>query len=116
MGPAEMDRTRRQRPRGNICLYVFFLYNQNHILVDGTGAVSKNVNFESIFETNVKRIGHVVAILDTWHKPPYLKKIWTIFEQLTAMNNEAPVTIVMPPSAAAALIEEFKRGEVGILR
>ena len=60
----------------------FFVNNQFRILLEQTAAGSDNL--EAVFEDNLKRIGKMVAILDTWDRPMYLSRIWTVFEQFVA--------------------------------
>ena len=60
----------------------FFVNNQFRILLEQTAAGSDNL--EAVFEDNLKRIGKMVAILDTWDRPVYLSRIWTVFEQFVA--------------------------------
>ena len=52
----------------------FFVNNQFRLIVDGTPAGSDNL--EEVFEANLRRTGRVVAILDTWHQPMYLRRVW----------------------------------------
>ena len=54
----------------------FFVNNQHRIIVEGTTAGSDNL--EDVFESNLKRIGKMVAILDTFDRPMYLTRIWTL--------------------------------------
>lgn len=49
---------------------------------DGVGSS----NLEHVFEDTLTRIGRMVAILDDWYDPTYLTRIWTIFEQFTAIK------------------------------
>ena len=41
-------------------------------------------DLETVFEGNLRRIGRMVAILDTWDRPLYLSRIWTVYEQFVA--------------------------------
>ena len=60
----------------------FFVNNQFRILLEQTAAGSDNL--EAVFEDNLKRIGKMVAILDTWDRPVYLTRIWTVYEEFVA--------------------------------
>ena len=51
----------------------FFVNNQFRLIVEGTPAGSDNL--EEVFEANLRRTGHVVAVLDTWHQPTYLRRV-----------------------------------------
>ena len=68
----------------------FFVNNQFRIIVEQTAAGSDNL--EDVFKDNLKRIGKMVAILDTWERPVYLTRIWTVFEQFVASAIEIEVT------------------------
>eukprot|EP00913_Durusdinium_trenchii_P012539 g11774.t1 len=71
-------------------------------------------NLEEVFQTNLRRIGQVVAVLDTWEEPVYLQRVWTIYEQYVACSLQVPVTFVMPEDAAASLSKQISRGDAGI--
>mmetsp|Transcript_7593 Transcript_7593/g.19340 ORF Transcript_7593/g.19340 Transcript_7593/m.19340 type:complete len:910 (+) Transcript_7593:59-2788(+) len=92
----------------------FFVNNQHRILVSAERTGSEDLG--RCFESNLTRIGNVVALLDTWDKPRYLTRIWTIFEQLIAIKLGIPVTIVLPEHAAEDLLLEIEQGKSGILR
>jgi hypothetical protein len=49
-------------------------------------------NLEKLFEGNLRRIGRMVAILDTWDQPLYLSRVWTVYEQFVAstLQIQAP--------------------------
>jgi len=68
----------------------FFANNQYRILVEESSTGSDNL--EEVFESNLKRIGKMVAILDTWHQPAYLTRIWTVYEQFVASMIEIEAT------------------------
>ena len=90
----------------------FFVNNQFRLIVDGTPAGSDNL--EHVFEENLLRSRRVVAILDTWHQPTYLRRVWTIYEQYVACTLEVEVTFVMPYEATRSLSEKLSLGDVGI--
>ena len=62
-------------------------------------------NLEEVFEKNLRRIGRVVAVLDTWQQPVYLQRVWTIYEQYVACSLQVPVTFVMPEHASASCLQ-----------
>ena len=78
----------------------FCVNNQFRIIVEGSTTGSDNL--EEVFQTNLRRIGQVVAVLDTWEEPVYLQRVWTIYEQYVACSLQVPVTFVMPEDAAAS--------------
>ena len=78
----------------------FFVNNQFRIIVDGSATGSDNL--EEVFQTNLRRIGQVVAVLDSWEEPVYLQRVWTIYEQYVACSLQVPVTFIMPEGAAAS--------------
>ena len=82
----------------NIFFYMcFFVNNQFRLIVDGTPAGSDNL--EEVFEENLRRCGQMVAILDGWHQPRYLRRVWTIYEQYVACSLKIDVAFVMPHEA-----------------
>ena len=86
--------------------------NQFRLIVDGTPAGSDNL--EEVFEENLRRSGKVVAILDTWHQPTYLRRVWTIYEQYVACTMQMEVTFVMPYEATRSLSQKLSLGDAGI--
>ncbi|CAE7791129.1 unnamed protein product [Symbiodinium sp. CCMP2456] len=75
----------------DVYLYMcFFVNNQFRILYEAGGAGSDNL--EDVFEKRLRHVGHVVAVLDAWEEPAYLTRVWTIFEQYTAIKLHVPVT------------------------
>lgn len=68
-----------------------------------------------VFESNLLRIGRMVALLDDWDAPQYLTRIWTIFEQFTAIKLNIPVQMIMPADSNASLNVQINRGEAGII-
>lgn len=90
----------------------FFVNNQFRLIVEKCRAGSEDL--DSIFESNLKRIGRMVAILDTWQKPIYLSRAWTIFEQFTASRLDIPVSFLMPESSATSVQQQIDRGKAGI--
>eukprot|EP00438_Fugacium_kawagutii_P008538 Skav223715 [mRNA] locus=scaffold2564:80070:84811:- [translate_table: standard] len=90
----------------------FFTNNQFRILVEGSAAGTDDL--ETTFRTNLTRIGKMVALLDHWHEPRYLTRVWTIYEQFVACSLTVPVVFVMPESSQNSLKAQICRGEVGI--
>merc|ERR1712228_299604 len=88
----------------------FFANNQFRIIVDGSDVG----DLENVFENNLKRIGAVVALLDGWVAPVYLTRIWTIFEQFTAVKLAVPVRMILPAAAFNSLSQEIDKGKAGI--
>ena len=90
----------------------FFINNQYRILVEES--TTGSADLEQVFEVNLKRIGRMVAILDAWHQPVYLSRVWTVFEQFVASKLDIPVQFVMPASSALSLQQTIRRGDAGI--
>ena len=79
----------------NVFFYMcFFVNNQFRLIVDGSPAGSDNL--EEVFEENLRRCGQMVAILDGWHQPRYLRRVWTIYEQYMACVLKIDVAFAMP--------------------
>ena len=69
----------------------FFANNQYRILVEESSNGSDHL--EEVFETNLRRIGKMVAILDTWDQPAYLTRVWTVYEQFVASTLQIEATV-----------------------
>ena len=83
------------RASNGIFLFMcFFVNNQFRIIVEGCTAGSSDL--ETVFESNLKRIGRMVAILDTWEQPVYLTRIWTVYEQFVASTLEIEARFMTP--------------------
>lgn len=93
----------------------FFVNNQYRILAPEADARGSDSLGET-FERSLLRTKRMVALLDTFDKPTYLTRIWTIFEQFTAMRLGVEVEITLPSESRDALIKEFERGKEGIMR
>lgn len=103
-------------PQKTFLYMCFFVNNQYRILLDQNGAGSMGSNLKDVFGDNLQRIGRMVALLDGWEKPTYLSRIWTIFEQYTAVVLEIEVTFILPEVSGDSLLEEIRKGEEGIVR
>jgi len=103
-----------QNPADVFLYMCFFVNNQYRILLEDDPSASDNL--EDVFEGNLSRVGKMVALLDTWDDPFYLTRIWTVFEQYTAVKIGIPVEIIMSREATSSLINEIYKGAEGILR
>jgi len=91
----------------------FFTSNQYRILVPGASCKGSD-NLEFTLEANLKRTGKMVAILDTFDKPTYLTRTWTIYEQFTAKRLAIEVMVTLPSESNTALLNEFDKGKEAI--
>jgi len=92
----------------------FFVNNQFRILKEKSSTGSDDL--VKVFGPTLERIGIVVALLDSWNSPQYLTRIWTIFEQFTAIQRRIPVHIIMPEAATRGLMLTIERGSVGLTK
>jgi len=83
----------------------FFVNNQHRILLEKS--ITGSADLENVFERNLKRIGRMVAVLDTWNQPVYLGRVWTVYEQYMASTLHIPVCFVMPEDATELLNQEM---------
>ena len=83
----------------------FFVNNQHRILLEK--CTTGSADLENIFECNLKRIGRVVAVLDTWNQPLYLGRVWTMYEQFVASALHIPVSFVMPEDSTVSRWKVF---------
>eukprot|EP00435_Cladocopium_sp_Y103_P062646 s1257_g24.t1 len=101
------------RDTSSIFFYIcFFVNNQFRIIVDGVAAGSDDL--ENSFKVNLGRSGRMVAVLDTWEDPVYLKRVWTVYEQFVACSSGLPVEFVMPDASMASLQDHIREGERGL--
>lgn len=101
------------RDTSSIFFYIsFFVNNQFRIIVDGVAAGSDDL--ENSFKVNLSRSGRMVAVLDTWEDPVYLKRVWTVYEQFVACSSRLPVEFVMPDASMASLQDHIRQGERGL--
>eukprot|EP00438_Fugacium_kawagutii_P000768 Skav229102 [mRNA] locus=scaffold92:436282:443362:- [translate_table: standard] len=92
----------------------FFVNNQFRIIVEESSTGSENL--EDVFESNLKRIGRMVAILDSWDQPVYLSRVWTVYEQFVASTIQIEVQFVLPKVATEQLQYQINCGSEGIDR
>ena len=78
----------------------FFVNNQHRILLEK--CTTGSADLDDIFECNLKRIGRVVAVLDTWNQPLYLGRVWTMYEQFVASTLHIPMSFVMPEDSTVS--------------
>ena len=91
----------------------FFVNNQFRVF-KAKGNAAGSDNLEQTFESNLNRIGKVIALFDHWENVKYLTRIWTIFEQFTAAKLNIPVDIVLPVGPGKLMMEQVERGKAGI--
>ncbi len=99
------------------CSSTCFVFCNNQYRILGEGA-SKNGSDDlaTVFESRLVRIVQVVALLDKWQDPEYLKRVWTIYEQFIAAKLGVPLEMILPPEAGASLKIELRKGQDGIDR
>ena len=90
----------------------FFVNNQFRIIVEA--AASGSDNLEEVFESNLRRVGRMIAILDTWDAPVYLTRIWSVYEQYVASKVGIEVSFAMPKQASDSLELQVSRGSEGM--
>ena len=101
------------RDSSSIFLYMcFFSNNQFRIIVEQVAAGSDDL--ENSFQKNLTRAGKMVAVLDTWEDPVYLKRVWTVYEQFVACSLKLPVEFVMPKTSMASLHSHIGQGKSGL--
>jgi len=93
-------------------LWVCFFCNNQHRLGE-----SNADNLEEVFESRLKTIGHMVALLDTWRIPVYVTRIWCVFEQYTAVklmkqDSSFTVQMVLPPNEMESFNQTIAAGNM----
>lgn len=72
-----------------------FCNNNYRIFEEKTKHGSEDL--EKRFEERLRRTGHMVAMLDSWHRPVYLTRLWALYEQYTAQFLDIKITFILPP-------------------
>jgi len=73
---------------------------------------SNSDDLEKVFETRLRSAGSLIAMLDTWDKPVYLTRCWTIFEQYIGHELAVGVTIILPPEVMGSFTAEMEAGNI----
>uniref|UniRef100_A0A7S1WXY6 Uncharacterized protein n=1 Tax=Alexandrium catenella TaxID=2925 RepID=A0A7S1WXY6_ALECA len=77
--------------------------NQHEVI--GTSMAGHTVSFEDfqeVFGSRVRDIGHVVPLMTPWNNPRYLTRVWCVYEMYTAINSSVKTSIIMPPKEEEA--------------
>lgn len=84
----------------------FFCNNQFRL-----GAENAN-DLEVVFEERLHSANAIIAMLDTYIKPVYLTRCWTIFEQYIGTKLGVSITIILPPELMHGFSEELESGNI----
>jgi len=84
----------------------FFCNNQFRL-----GAENAN-NLEVVFEERLRSAGAIIAMLDTWKRPVYLTRCWTIFEQYIGTTLDIKIKIILPPEVMKSFTQELESGGI----
>ena len=86
---------------GDVCLWVcFFCNNQYRILEAKTQTGSDEL--KTVFESHLAEAGRMLLLLDSFLQPAYIKRAWCIFEAYVCIDNNFPMTIILPERAEGA--------------
>merc|ERR1712217_655113 len=91
-----------------------FCNNQFRILDEKSKSGADDLG--AIFEQRLCSIGEVLIMLDGWHNPHYITRIWCIYETSVAVDLKLPATVICPRHSATSLIKEFQKGHIIALR
>ena len=69
-------------------------------------------DLEAVFERQLKSVKYMVALLDTWERPQYCTRIWTVFEQYTAAKLGVEVQMILPPAQMESFQAAMQSGGV----
>eukprot|EP00438_Fugacium_kawagutii_P011250 Skav203727 [mRNA] locus=scaffold2895:10693:21856:- [translate_table: standard] len=81
----------------------FFCNNQYRILEAKTQTGSDEL--KTVFESHLSEAGRMLLLLDSFVNPVYIKRAWCIFEAYVCIDNNFPMTIILPERAES----EFDR-------
>jgi len=80
----------------------FFCNNQFRLMQDNAD------DLETVFANRLISCGKMIALLDDWRNPIYVKRIWCVFEQFTAHSLEIPVTMILPRNKEPDLLTDMQ--------
>lgn len=112
-GLARWAESNVEDPEGTFLYMCFFCNNQWRILVEQSAEGSDNL--QEVFEGRLKKAGRMVALMDSWHNPLYITRIWTIFEQYETIRLGIKVQFTLPEEPAASLLEQLGKGKEVIM-
>ncbi|CAB9517241.1 repeat-containing protein [Seminavis robusta] len=94
----------RRNPRRTY-VWICCLCNNQHRVYENrqAGEVVPFEEFRDVFFGRVTKIGHILAMMQPWHSPTYLQRVWCIFELTTAESHGCQLSIVMPPKEKDSL-------------
>ena len=75
----------------------FFCNNQYRILESDTKTGSENL--KTVFESHLEKAGRMLILLDSFEQPTYITRAWCIFETYVCIDNNFPMTIILPERA-----------------
>ena len=87
----------------------FFCNNQYRIMEEGTQTGSENL--QAIFESHLAAAGRMLLLLDRIQEPIYTSRAWCIFETYVCIQQDIPMTIILPESAETSFREAFRSGD-----
>jgi len=88
----------------DVCLWVcFFCNNQYRILEAKTQTGSDEL--KTVFESHLASAGRMLLLLDSFVDPAYIKRAWCIFESYVCIDNDFPITIILPERARSEFHE-----------
>ena len=90
----------------------FFCNNQYRILEAKTQTGSDEL--KTVFESHLAEAGRMLLLLDSFVNPAYIKRAWCIFEAYVCIDNNFPMTIILPEraestSSAALILSKYFR-------
>jgi len=89
-------------------VWICCLCNNQHRI--GNQKVVAFEEFQEIFQTRVKGIRNILAMMTPWNNPGYLKRVWCIFEAYNAYaDRDCTIKIIMPPRDETSLIQAVQR-------
>ena len=69
---------------------------------------------KTVFESHLAEAGRMLLLLDSFVNPAYIKRAWCIFEAYVCIDNNFPMTIILPEraestSSAALILSKYFR-------
>ncbi|CAE7758134.1 Caln1, partial [Symbiodinium pilosum] len=91
----------------------FFCNNQYRIIQEATQTGSHEL--KSVFESHLAKAGRMLVLLDSIVSPAYITRAWCIFESYVCIEQNIPMTIILPSSAETFFMDAVARGQIDTL-
>jgi len=79
----------------------FFCLNQFRMM--DQQASGGAADLDTVFRERLRNAGTMIALLDSWARPRYFRRVWCVYEQFIAHELGVQVEVIFPPAVASDL-------------